>query len=172
MFEASLSKNMDEATKASIEKSNALFNSKEMVEATLIKELHIYHSPYGGVYYTDEMSFQTSSPNPLGGEPIPTTCTQKITSYNPKQGTYTITFKQKIDSLDVIGMLDGIIRKMNLKSDSSIHLAKRELLDYRTNDYGEYVIKQSSGWVTKLSYTRTFITSGKKEIETFEMELK
>lgn len=71
MMEISLPKKMDSTAKIALEQSKAIFNSKEMVESSLIKEIQVFYLPYGNTFTTNEINATTQLPNPFAGEPLP-----------------------------------------------------------------------------------------------------
>jgi hypothetical protein len=66
MMELSLPKKMDSTEEAIVHASKNLFNSKEMVESSLIQEIQLFHVPYGYKFSTVETTAETRIANPFG----------------------------------------------------------------------------------------------------------
>ncbi len=175
MMEVSIPKDLDDTVKASLDQAKTLFNSKEMVESALIKEIQIYHAPYGGEFSTKGITGKTSLPNPLGPEPMPATVMQKIIEINPDSGYFKATINQEIDKQGAITMMENLFKKMNISNDTTVIKANEMLATLETfeiKDYCEYVIIQSTGWIVRMSHERTAVMSEMKQIDKMTIEIK
>jgi hypothetical protein len=79
MLELSLPKKMDSTALATLQASENLFHTREMVESSLIQEIQLFHVPYGYKFSTIGATGKTEIANPFGGEPIPAVQTSKVT---------------------------------------------------------------------------------------------
>ena len=108
MMEFSLPKNPDSTAKAVLNQTKALFNSKEMVEASLIKEIQLFHLPYGYKFTTKRTIAKTELANPFANEPLPAVQTFKITELRPKEDYFKLVVRQVIDKASAMKMFEGI----------------------------------------------------------------
>jgi len=174
MMEVSLPKNMDDSTRAIINRSNELFNSREMAEGTLIPEIRLYHAPYGNQFTTKETKSDTSlvDVNLFGGEPVPAIAIQKIKEINSRKDYLDATISVQLDSVDAYKVVLGFLKKMNIPEDSDIVKAKEMLSGFQVTVHNEYRIKRSTGWIISLRSEKTGGASQLKQTETFVYKMK
>ncbi|HET6256077.1 MAG TPA: hypothetical protein VFE32_18515 [Puia sp.] len=171
-MEMSLPRNPDSVALASIKAAEQMFNSKEAVESSLIKEIQLFHTLYGYQFTTRETSAETQLPNPFGGEGFPAHQTYQITNYDKRKDIYTIVTKLKIDKGNLNKIIDPLLKKMNIQDDGSIEEARNQLKSYNMEDYTEYHFTKSTGWISRLFYARTVSTAITNQSESFTIELK
>ena len=147
-MEMSLPKKMDSTARATLAATKKMFGSKQMVESTLIKEIQLFHLPYGYQFTTTEASADTQLPNPFGGEPFPARQTYRLTSLD--KDSFTLVFHLKIDK--------GSLRSIKT--------------DYDLQDYTEYRFINSTGWISRLFYKRTVLTGKTRQLESYSIDLK
>jgi hypothetical protein len=169
MMEVSLPKNLNDSIKAAIKKSNDLFNSREMTERALIREIQVYYAPYGGDFTTKETKSSTSLPGPSGDEPMNAIVTQKISKIS--SGYFTISVVQELDTTGATILMKSLFKKMDLP-DSIIANPENLLSNFQMKDKNEYKIDRSTGWITVVKHERTAITSGRKQTEVFLFTMK
>lgn len=172
MMEISLPKNLDDTAKAAIEKSKELFNSKEMVESALIKEIQLYYSSYGAVFTMAGSSHQASLSNPFSDEPIPAILSEKIIELAPQLDYVKISLDEQIDMEKASKLFEGLFRKMNIVEDSVLIKAKDLLSDLEIKEHDEYLVTQSTGWVRKVSHLRASRAGGISNEDSFIIEIK
>jgi hypothetical protein len=172
MMEVSIPEDLDDTVKASLNKAKALFDSREMVESALIKEIQLYHAAYGGEFSTKGQTAKTSLPNPLGPEPMPATVTQKMKEINPGSDNFIAIITQEIDTQSATKLIEGLLNKMNMPNDTAIIKAKEMLSTFDIKDTCEFLITQSTGWILRLNSQRTATISEMKQTESFKFEMK
>lgn len=172
MMEKSLPDNLDDTAKAAIKRSEELFNSKEMVESALIKEIQIYYSPYGAVFTITGTSHQTTLSNPFFNEPLPAIVSGKIIELAPKLDYTKITIAEKIDMENAYKSIEGLLKKMNIAEDSVMVKAKDLLSELEVKKNYEYLIIQSTGWIRRVSYKDTSKMAETISTDSFLIELK
>jgi hypothetical protein len=155
MMELSLPKKLDSAAQVAIDKSKELFNSREMVESTLINEIQLYYFPFGFEFSTRGTKSNISLPNPFTDEPLPAFQTNQVTEINPKEDYFKLVVQQEINKLDGEKVLEAFLRKMDVSKDSSTVEAKKMLSSFEIREDREYFISQSTGWVKTMRYKRT-----------------
>jgi len=149
------------------------FDSRAMTEASLIKELKLYHSIFGSTFYTDAIEYATSFPNPFGGKPFPSTTTTRITGYSKTKDRYTVSVDQTIDNLDTKEFLQQMNKSVSATiSDSTLNTAAEALRSWKTNDTSLFEVISATGWITHLVFNRTVTSPGKKSEEIWEIKMK
>lgn len=171
MLELSLPKKTDSTTVAALQASKNLFNSKEMVESSLIEEIQLFHVPYGYKFSTVEATAKTGIANPFGGDPFPAVQVAKITEFDRKKDEFTLIFDLRIDKGNVKGILDSLLKKMNIKDDREMQAA-REQFNFDLHDSSEYHFIRSSGWIRSLYYRRIAIVAGTTQSDAYTISLK
>lgn len=172
MMEVSLPKKMDSATKAALEKSKALFNSKEMVESALIKEIQIFYLPYGNTFTTKEIEATAQLPNPFASEPLPAFETYKITELNPRQDYFKLVIRQDIDTSGALRFFEGFLKKTNIDSAKAILEANQIMESFDLRDSSEYKFITSVGWPEKINYKRTMKDGQITQTDSYTIEMK
>ena len=69
--------------------------------------------------------------------------------------------------------LDGLLDKMDIKGkDSSLAEVKKMLSNFQMDDYYEYQMKISTGWVSRMLYRRTVSSSMFSQKDAYLVEEK
>ncbi len=172
MMEFSLPKNLDSAGKSAVAQSKAVFNSREMVEASLINEIRLFYFPFGYKFSITETKANTELPNPFGDEPLPAVQTFQITELKPEKDYFKLLVKQDIDKTGAEKILDGLLKKMNITQDSSIVEGKKMLSSLEITEHREYYISQSTGWLKNVRYRKTAKNIQINQIDSYLIDMK
>lgn len=170
MMELSLPQNLSDSTRAAINKSNELFNSREMAEAALIKEIQLYYAPYGGIFTSQGTKTATSMESPFGGEQLPAITNQQLIQKDT--GSFTAIFSQELDSTGINIMMNGMLKKMGIPLDSLKENGKDMLSGFQMIDFNKYKLQKSTGWISELTHERIAMIADTKQSETFNFRLK
>ena len=170
MMELSLPQNLSDSTKAAINKSNELFNSREMAEAALIKEIQLYYAPYGGNFTSQGIKTATSMENPFGGEQLPAITNQQLMKIDAD--FFTAIFSQELDSTGMRIMMNSMFKKMEIPLDSLKENGKDMLSGFQMRDFNKYKLQKSTGWISELTHERIAMLADTKQSETFNFRLK
>ena len=171
MLELSLPKKMDSTAVAGLQASKNLFHSKEVVESSLIREIQLFHVPYGYRYSAAEVTAKTGIASPFGGDPFPAVQTLKLTELDPKKDEFTLAIDLRIDEGSLKGMMDSLFKKMNIKDDQEMQAA-REQYSFDLHGFSEYHFIRSSGWIKRLYYKRTTVLAGATQSDAYTITLK
>jgi len=172
LMELSLPKEMDSAMTASINGAKALFSTKESVEAALIREIQLFHMPYGYKFTTQKITENTQLSNPLGGDPLPALQTYQITQLDRRQDRFTLSFRQELDKSSFGKIMDGMFKKMGIKEDNELQATKATLASLVISDNSEYEFISSTGWIRRLYYLRTAGNAALKQSDAYTITLK
>jgi hypothetical protein len=172
MMELSLPKKMDSTAAAILQSSKNLFHSKEMVESALIQEIQLFQIPYGYKFSIVEATAKTEIPNPFGGDPFPAVQTFKLTELDPKKDEFTLAFDMRIDKGNLKGMIDSLVKKMNIKEGQEMQAAKEQIGSFDLHDFSEYHFIKSSGCIRRLYYKRTTVLAGATRTDAYTITLK
>jgi len=146
LMELSMPKKKDSVLTGALDKAKSLFGTKESVEAALIKEIQLFHLPYGYKFTTRKVSENTQLSNPLGGDPLPALQTYQITELDRRQDRFTLSFRQELDK----SSFDKLV----------------------VSDTSEYQFILSSGWIRRLYYLRTAGSAALKQSDAYTITLK
>jgi hypothetical protein len=172
MMEFSLPKALDSTGRAAVEQSKQLFSSREMVEGALIKEIQLFHLPYGHTFNTTEVKAITQLPNPFADEALPAVQSEKITELEPQQDYFKLITRTDIDKASAQKLFKGIFTKLNIADDEATQEAMKLLSSFEMKDYSEYRIILSTGWVKRMIYNRTGKTDQMNQSDFFMIEMK
>lgn len=154
MFELSLPKTLDSAGRAAVDKSILLFNTKEMVESILIKEIQLFHSPYGYQYPFEEVSMPAELPTPFSDEPLPSIMKFKAHETTPGDDQFTLTMEQDIDKVGAEKLIKGLLKDRN-PGNQSLQEMVDAIATFEIRDSSRYDIISSTGWLKNLYHVRT-----------------
>lgn len=172
MMEVSLPPNPDAETKAAIEKSIALFNSKEMVESTMIPDIQLFYSPYGTVFTQKGTTAPGTVLTPFSEEPLPCIIAEKITEIIPAQGLLRISQDQKMDKGNTDKLSADFLKKLGVQEDSLLLATKEILAKLEMKDHREYLIAPSTGWISSAIFEKMVTSADRMNKETFTIVLK
>lgn len=172
MMEFSLPGKMDSAAKSALEQSKSLFNSKEMVESALIKEIQLFYLPYGNTFTTNEVKAKTQLPTPFDSKPVPALETNKITELNPEQDYFMLVINQDIDKLDAQKFFEELLSKANMDSGIAVVDARKFLETFEIKDHSEYKFIPSIGWPKRISYERIVKNEKIKQTDSYIIDMK
>jgi hypothetical protein len=172
MMEISLPQKMDSTAKAAVEKSVAMFNSKEMVESALIKEIKLFYLPYGNKFTTSEIKTPVQLPNPFSSEPLPALETYQITELKPQQDYFTLVIKQDIDKAGAQKFFEDFLKKLDTDTSNAVDEAKKMMQSFGMKDYSEYKFIPSTGWPERINYERTIKNGQTTKTDSFLIEMK
>jgi hypothetical protein len=80
----------------------------------------------------------------------------KLTEVNSALNYYKIVVTSEVDKEGMSEVFNGLLDKMDIKGkDSSVAEVKKMLSNFQINDYTEYQVKISTGWVSRMLYRRT-----------------
>lgn len=173
MFEMGVKDKTDSSYLAGISKTKELFNSREMVEGTLIREIKMFHSPFGYEYSTNEKNIAIELPNPFSKDDLlPGSEISKIVEINPKSDYFKLLTKQVIDTSALRKLLESMYVKLNLPKEEIVKNINDLLSTMKIDDSNEYKITLSSGWPERFNYSRIVNIENSEQIETYVFELK
>jgi hypothetical protein len=171
MTEIALPKDMDSTGKAIMEKTKALFATKQMTETALIREIRLYHLPYNSEFTKTPLRVKSTLPNPFGGDPMPAVQTYKITELNPQQDYFRLTIEQEIDQEGAEQILKGIFEKLMPKTDTTIDI-KKTLDSFEITDTNEYKVIASTGWIKRIFFKRKVKNADIIQTDSYLIEMK
>jgi hypothetical protein len=172
MMEVSLPPNPSEETKAAIEKSIELFNSKEMVESTMIPEIQIYYSPYGSAFTQKGISTAGTLATPFSEDPLPCIISEKITEIKPGQDLIGFSQHQKMDKGNTGKFPGDLFKKMGIQEDSVLLNVKEIIASLELTDHREYLITPSTGWINSAIFYKIVKSSERINKESIKIVLK
>jgi len=171
-MELSLPQKKDSMASAALESAKRMFNSREMVEASMIKEIQLFHFPYGYKFTTTQVSAYTTLPNPLGGDPYPAIQTYQVHGLHPGKDTFTLIYNMRIDKVNTRNMLEAILKKMDIKGEQEKQAMKEKYDSFDLQDSSQYNLFRSSGWIRSLNYKRNVVMTGNSQYDIYTITLK
>lgn len=144
------------------------FDTKEKVEASLIREIQLFHQPYGYKFTTTKISSGTQLSNPFGGSPLPAIQTYQITDFDPIE--FTLVIQQNIDKAGLNSTLDARVKK--IPDARQRQIKKEQLTSLELNDYSQYRIVRYTGWIRHLFYKRAAIGGGITQSDAYTIDMK
>jgi hypothetical protein len=152
---------------AALNQVKAIFQSKENIEALLIREVQLFHSPYGVEYSIAGIVTETELPNVTGGAPFPASVTIKLDELNKKMDYCKVSLNQIVDKGKSGPIMATMLKK--LAGDKKVDEAeiKNQIKDLEISDLNSFTYSISSGWINKVVYKRIANVGVTKQIETY-----
>ena len=172
MMELSLPPKKDSTLTAVVQSAKKLYNSKEMVESSLIKEIQLFHVPFGYKFESRLVTAPTEITNPFGGQPLPGIETIKASGLAPKKDSFTLVFNLRVDKANTKTLIDSMMAKMNIKDDGEMQVAREKYASFDLHDYSEYHFIRSSGWIKRIFYNRTVDIAGTIQDDAYTITLQ
>lgn len=167
---ADKSKNKDFV--AAISQLKTIFNSKENIEMVLIKEIQLFHSPYGVEYNISGLSVETELPNVTGGQAIPATISIKLNELKVNDDFCKVSINQKIDKGKAGPIIIDMLKKLSGKPNQNEEEIKKGIIDMEVSDYNDFTYNISSGWLSKILFKRFTHVGIFKQVEIYEISIK
>jgi len=153
-MEASLPEKMDSAATAILDSTKSMFQSKQVVEASLIQEIQLFHLPFGNTFTSTGTTSSTEIDNPLGAQPLPATRTIGVLTADPQKDTCTLVVILFMEKANTERLMDSLFKKMNIQNDEVKKEAREKYATFDMQDYTEYNFFRSTGWIRRISYRR------------------
>ena len=154
---------------AALDQVKSIFQSKENIEAVMIKEIQLYHTPYGVEYNKSELIQETALPNVTGGSPIPAKISYKILELDPKKDFCKVCQNQNIDKGIAGPIIADMIKKLSGGKTQNESDIQKEIEGMEISDINEFSFGISSGWLSRIFFKRTTNVSKYKQIESYEI---
>jgi hypothetical protein len=156
-----------------LKQTKNMFQSRENIEAVLIKEIQLLHTPYGVEYNLKGDIIETELPNISGGKPFPAKITIKLNEINIKENYCKVSLIQIIDKGKAGAIIIDFIKKMTLADSQKNMMKNKRIEQMEISDVNEFTYSISSGWIVKLLYQRTADILDTKQIEKYQfVEIK
>ena len=172
MMEVSLPKIVDSTARINLEQTKSMFNSREMVESVLIKEIQLFYLPFGYSFTRKKIDGMIELPNPFGGEPLPASVTYQVTELNTFKDYFVLAINQDIVKLDALKIFKDFFRKSDLDNEKAIIEAEKIMKTFEMADYSEYKFNSSIGLPEKIKYVRTIKNNQLTNTDSYIIEMK
>lgn len=157
---------------AALNQVKAIFQSKENIEALLIREVQLLHSPYGVEYNKNGQITDTELPNVTGGQPFPATIALKLDELNTAKNYCTVSMNQVIDKGKAGPIMAAMLKKLAGSKPVSEEEIKKEIAGLEISDLNSFTYALSSGWIKKVIYKRIANIGPNKMVEVYEITAK
>jgi len=148
------------------------FQTKEALEQLMIKDIQLYHSPYGAEYNLNEkLSVDMALPNMLGGDPFPAILTIELTELNPSKDNCILTTTQSVDKEKGSEIIYAFVNQMATALGKPIPEGE-ELPAFEITDFNQHTCMLSSGLSTKAFHKRVTENNHIRQVETIEITVK
>lgn len=157
---------------AALNQIKSIFQTKENIESLLIKEVQLFHTPFGVEYYTTGTIVETELPNVTGGAPFPATITLKLDELNLQSNRCTVSLNQTIDKGKAGPIIVAMLKKLSSSPIESEAEINKQIQDMEISDINQYTYAISSGWLNSIFFKRTSNVGKFKQTETYEITEK
>ncbi|HMU10190.1 MAG TPA: hypothetical protein PKC54_09300, partial [Ferruginibacter sp.] len=157
---------------AALNQVKTIFQSKENIEAVLIKEVQLYHTSYGAEYTFAGSEMETLLPNVTGGQPFPAKIIIKLDELNTKKGLCRISLNQVIDKGKAGPIIAAMLKKLSASVETDEAEIQNQIKDMEISDVNEFSYSLNTGWLSRVYFKRTSNVGGYKQVEFYEITEK
>lgn len=162
-----LQRNPSNQMKAMMDQMFSLYSDREKIEAIAIREVQLYHSPFGAEYIVGrKLKGESQLPNVFGGEPFPSVLTAELIDINKLENRATLAGSQEIDRAKATQIIADFVRKLTSSDAKENNIPALEI-----NDVSRFVIELNTGWLTEVYFQRIVHAADLKNVDTTEIEL-
>lgn len=144
------------------------FDTREKAEAALIREIQLYHLPFGYKFSTEKVSSPTQLSNPFGGSQLPAIQTYQLTNNDPQ--VFTLVIEQNIDTATLNRTMGTRLKKIT--DARQRQLKKEQLAALQLGDYSEYRVIRYTGWIRRLYYKRNAVGDGNTQSDAYTIDME
>jgi hypothetical protein len=139
----------------------SMFTSKDQIRIFCIGDIQLYMAAIGQELDPSKpFEYEDKIANPFGGEPLPTKGKFFLKAGDEKSGNVVVIWEQVFDSDKALKAIAEGMGKMTPEPENARREMLSQLKDFSIEDRGEYLINEYSGWIEKMSHTRTTKTGG------------
>ncbi len=157
---------------AALNQIKSIFQTKENIETLLIKEVQLFHAPYGIEYFTSGTVIETQLANVTGGLPFPATITLKLDELNVPVDKCMVSLIQRIDKGKAGPIIAAMLKKLSSNPIESEAEINKQIKDMEISDLNQFTYHLNSGWLGRIFFTRTSNVGKFKQTETYEITEK
>jgi len=154
-----------------LNKVKEMFTTKAAIEQIMIREIQIYHTPYGLEYKLNEkLALETQLPNIFGGEPFPAVLNIELTEINPEENSCRLTMSTEMDEEKATEIVFDFVKKLAEQMGKPLP-DLNELPVFAIHDTCAFEVDLISGWLTRAYYKRKVQNDLVKQIDNYEIKL-
>ena len=142
-----------------------ILSNKESIEAIVLKEVQMFHSPYGAEFNIKRQSAETALPNVLGGPPFPALISSQLKTMATDKKTFSVETTTSVDKKVATKITLDFLNEVGKKAGKT-PIKASEFPEMKINDIYSFVIHTETGWINKGRTERLVDAAGsfKKEI--------
>lgn len=170
LFLLSVKDTTEASFKSMMNKTMAMFSTREQVENSLIKEIQIYHSMYGLEFSRAVVKTTTLLPNPYVPEGLPATTEIEATLSQVSSAFLTIGMRVQLERDGTTRVMKEVFKRMGV-SENNAEL-KKAIESMDISERSEYQVRLSDGWVKQALMTRISQNGSIRQAESYVIELE
>lgn len=146
-----------------IEQTKKVFSSRQSIEELMMKDVRALHSAYGLEYKLHEkLTAETALPNFLGGNPFSAILTIEMTVLDRINKTCVIEMNQVLDKEKSTKEISDFLEKAGKPA-----VEKLPVIDI--SDKYIFTVELNTGWMKKVTFTRTAMAEDNTNVEKHEI---
>ncbi|MDO5664520.1 MAG: hypothetical protein Q4G63_04575 [Bacteroidia bacterium] len=155
-----------------VNKTQAIFANKNVLESSGIKEIKQFHNFYGGAFKLDEIvEAQMETPTPFSEEPMNTDVSVVLNSIDSENDFYVMESRHSIDEEQLADVAFEAIKKIGEKIDMGSMPKKEDFIGLANETYIVSSI-HNWGWIIYSELTTTITSGNTQSIEQCSIEMK
>ncbi|WP_336517525.1 hypothetical protein [Pollutibacter soli] len=155
--------------KSIMEKTMAMFNTRELVENSLIKEIQLYHSLYGLEFSRAAVKKKTMLESPYVSERLPAITELAVTLSPVSTEFITIAMNVQLDRSGTMKVLQEVYKRIGA-SENDPEL-KQVIKSMDISERSEHQFRLKDGWKKQVVITRISKTGSIRQAENYLIEL-
>jgi hypothetical protein len=137
------------------EQIQTMFSTKEQVEAFALREVQLYHLPFGITYQSGHpIEYENLVPYAFG-DPFPAHATFVLEEYDSVAAHAVIRWSQAVDPEEGRRILLNTLTELARQGGAAPPKEQDLPAPFSIEDANTYVVDTSAGWILSLEYSRT-----------------
>jgi hypothetical protein len=179
MMEIALPRNASDAERDLLSRTEAQYRTREAVEADLIKEIKLFHQPFGHRYSRQQRTMSGDLPNPwMSDRPLPGLVTTELTAPVAAGGVgaeaeadrFLLRLGRVSDSVKMMALVEGFIQRTGAAKDSVLARMKDDVSRFRLQEMFRFYGRVTTGWPEGFSFEKSVRTRDRVDEERYVLQ--
>jgi hypothetical protein len=165
VLEAFREEGLPEPALAQIRKMLGSFLNESTISGSAMKDPQLLHYASGGVYELGvEQQYEDLVPNLLGGEPIPSRASFRLTAVDHEAGKATIEWRQTLDEARARDSLTATLNDLATGMGAPLPQGAG-LPNVTIEDTGKFVMDLATGWPVSVHHERVTVIGDMRRVD-------
>lgn len=148
-----------------------VLSNKESIEALVLKEVQLFHNPYGAEFNIKRQYAEAELPNVLGGPPFPAVLSSQLITVAGNKQTFTVETTTEVDKKMATKITLDFLNSVGKKAGKA-PIKESDFPEMEIKDLYSFIVAAESGWINKAKTERLVNAAGSYKKETVVIALQ